>query len=277
MSKLKNFIISKKIAKFMKSQADAKIPDQGCYVTLYNNMYKVLTKSDSKICILEDHRANKFAIPREKLAKLLSELERGGTDLGKSWWKEAWRARYAEKQSNANPPSAPSAGHSSGSSGSSSGEGSGHRGRHADPIGTVRNGRKKIIGPSGQPMWVSIASGIAYEHHEGEYKPQDSPTKEHIEAQFKDMLTRLKEEKGIHVRPEDEGILKTGLRNLLEVRVLRDNAYGELENARAKGGVGVNYLSKRAERMDEVLENNRQKLHKDIEALRDKYRKTSKK
>jgi hypothetical protein len=264
MSKLKDFIISKKVAKFMKSQADAKIPDQGCYVTLYNNMYKVLTKSDSKICILEDHRANKFAIPRERLAKLLSELEQGGADLGKSWWRREWRARSANKQPNAN------------TSGGFGGE-SGHRGRHADPVGTIRNGRKKIIGPSGQTMWVSIGSGIAYEHHEGEYKPQESPTKEHVEAHFKDLLTRLKEEKGIHVRPEDEKGLKVGLRNLLEVRVLRDNAYGELENARAKGGIGAKALLKHAERMDEVLENNRQKLHKDIEALRAKYRSMNKK
>jgi hypothetical protein len=270
MSKLKDFIISKKVAKFMKSQADAKIPDQGCYVTLYNNMYKVLTKSDSKICILEDHRANKFAIPREKLAKLLSELERGGADLGKSWWKEAWRARYAEKQSNANPSGAHS------SSGSDSGGASGHRGRHADPIGTERNGRKKVMGKNGQPMWVSVDSGIEYGHHEGDYKPKESPTKEEVETHFKNFVAGLKD-KGIHVSPEEERSLKVGLRRLLEVRVERDNAYGEWENTRAKGGVGVKALLKRAKRMDEVLENNRQKLRKDIEALRDKYRKMDKK
>ncbi len=176
MSKFKDFIIARKVAQFRKAQVDNKIPDQGQYVSLYNNMYKVLTKADAKICILEDNRSNKFAMPREKLAKLLNKSESEAPELAKADAPYGQRPKTLVREIGENAKTSSSSAAPAGPT------------KQPDPVGTIRNGRKKVVSKkTGKTMWVDVSSGEAHEEHD---KPseQQNPEAEQQSKQFFDSL-----------------------------------------------------------------------------------------
>lgn len=155
MSTIKDFIKSRKLAKLKETLIKGKMPEQGTYITLFNNDYKVLTQPDSKICILEDVKANKFAYPREKLLSMLSKsLE--NSELEKAEGPRVLSGPnklVAQIGENAKSPSAKPAA-------------SGNM-KQGDPVGTIRNGRKKVVSKrTGETMWVNIATGEAHDSHE---------------------------------------------------------------------------------------------------------------
>lgn len=155
MSSVKDFILKRKAAAIRKSVQEGKMPEQGSYVTLFNNNYKVLTKPDAKIAILEDNRCNKIAYPREALTKMLSEsvgdvVEKaeGGPRTLSGTNKLVSRGDIG---SAAKKPSA---------------AGGAAKPKAVDPVGTVRNGRKKVVSKkTGQTMWVNISTGEGHSEH----------------------------------------------------------------------------------------------------------------
>jgi hypothetical protein len=199
MSKFKDFIIARKVAKFKKAQVDQKVPDQGAYVSLYNNLYKVLTKADSKICILEDSKANKFAMSKEKLAKLLSKSQDGELEKADGYYGQKPRTLVREIGENAKPSSSPSSPKAA----------EAPTPRAVDPVGTIRNGRKKVVSKkTGKTMWVDITSGEAHESHD---KPSEKQPSKEIDQQSKEFFDSLKDE----LHPADKMKLQRQFKELL--------------------------------------------------------------
>lgn len=206
MSKVKDFLLKRKVAEFKKSVQEGKMPEQGSYVTLFNNNYKVLTKPDAKIAILEDNRANKIAYPREALTKMLSEtvgdvVEKAGdgprTLTGTN--KVLGRGQIG---SNAKPGGAASAA----------------KPKAVDPVGTVRNGRKKVVSKkTGMTMWVNIATGEGHAEH-NTHEPQELSSE--AQAQAKSFFESL----GDKVHSSDKIKLQNQMNDLLKLKQKIQNA-----------------------------------------------------
>lgn len=211
MSAIKDFIKSRKLAKLKETLVKGKMPEQGTYISLFNNDYRVLTQPDSKICILEDIKANKFAYPREKLLSMLSK------SLENSELEKADGPRVVSGPNrlvgqigeNAKTPSAKPVA-------------SGNL-KQADPVGTIRNGRKKVVSKrTGETMWVNIATGEAHESHE-ETSPKRAPG-EDSKQQVKMFFDSLKDK----LHPADKMKLQ---RQMVELTDLKQRAMNMLDTA----------------------------------------------
>lgn len=210
MSTIKDFIRSQKLAKLKETLIKGKMPEQGTYITLFNNDYKVLTQPDSKICILEDIKANKVAYPREKLLKMLSksiensDLEKAsGPRVLSGPNKLVGQIGQNVKPSSTSTPS---------------------NTQRGDPIGTIRNGRKKVVSKrTGQTMWVNISTGEAHESHE-----EDSP-KVKAEQEAEQHLKTVFDKLGDKLHPEDKPKLQEQMTKLVDlhqrVRNMLDTAH----------------------------------------------------
>jgi hypothetical protein len=159
MSKAKDFL-----NKFLKEKELIKsngIPPQNGRISMYNNDYRILTKADSKICILQDTHGNRIALPSEKILKMLDEgLAQSPDVIKKASVPGASKPIAASPKTGANP--------------------------RAFPIGTVHNGRKKV----GEGVWVSISSGQTHSDHSGDQQKDFSTTQS--AAQVKQFMTRIK-------------------------------------------------------------------------------------
>lgn len=154
MSKVKDFILQKKMSDFRKSIKKGTIPEQGSYINLYNNSYKILTKPDAKIAILEDSRSNKFAYSQDAFLKMLNESTEDKVEKA-----DHYGSRPNKLVGHIGQNMKPGTGGASASSGSQAQV-------KADPVGTVRNGRKKVVSKkTGQTMWVNISTGESHSEH----------------------------------------------------------------------------------------------------------------
>lgn len=183
MTKPKDFL-----AKYMSEQRELKtnrMPPQSCKVSMFNNEYKILTKSDAEICILQDTHGNRVAYRRDKF---LSMIDEGFINRLDGVNKAALPG--------ASKPITPKMG-SSGKSGSRS-----------FPIGTIHNGRKKI----GEGVWVDVSSGHTHASHEGEQKRDISG--EHGKAQITNFMKKIQG----RVHPEDKPEIEKRLHKLVEVK-----------------------------------------------------------
>jgi hypothetical protein len=205
MSKIKKFLMARKIAALRKALVKGKMPEQGSFVSLYNNDYKVLTQPDSKICILEDNKSNKFAMPSDELVKILN----GSIDVEKSVPKglniikpKTMVDRVGENAKSPKPTAPkPSTGV-----------------RAADPIGTIRNGRKKVVSKkTGQTMWVNMATGESHADHQT-HEPQSASSGDQKHSE--DFFTSIK--KDLH--PSDTMKLHRQMKELLDLKQKAENA-----------------------------------------------------
>lgn len=208
MSSVKNFILKRKAAAIKKAVQEGKMPEQGSFVTLFNNSYKVLTKPDAKIAILEDNRSNKIAYPRDALTKMLSDsvgdvVEKadggprtltgsnkliGSGDIGSAAKKPSGGAASAVKP------------------------------KAIDPVGTVRNGRKKVVSKkTGQTMWVNISTGDAHSEHNTHDSQELS---KEAQAQAKTFFESL----GDKVHSSDKIKLENQMNDLLKLKQKIQNA-----------------------------------------------------
>jgi len=201
MSTIKDFIKSRKLAKLKETLIKGKMPEQGTYITLFNNDYKVLTQPDSKICILEDIKANKFAYPREKLLAMLSkslennELEKAdGPRVLSGPNKLVAQIGENVKSPSSKPPV------------------SGNM-KQEYPVGTIRNGRKKVVSKrTGKTMWVNISTGEAHDSHE-ESSPKQTAG-EDAKRQTEVFFDSLKDK----LHPADKMKLQRQMGELIELK-----------------------------------------------------------
>jgi hypothetical protein len=192
MTKHKDFI-----NKYMSERRDLKaqrLPAQNSKVSMFNNQYKMLTKSDSEICILEDSHGNKVAYPRDKLLSLLDD----GLMLCMDGVNKAMPG--APKAPSAAAPKAPAAG-------------GGKSAARAFPIGTIHNGRQKV----GEGVWVDVASG----HYHGDHETQDKKdfSGEHGKAQISQFMKKING----RIAPEDKPEIEKRLHKLIETKTRVDN------------------------------------------------------
>lgn len=201
MSKFKDFIKSRKATQTKEEILRGKMPDQGSYVSLFNNDYKVLTMPDSRICILEDSKANKFAYPRDKLLSMLtksleltSEVEKSnGPKTLTGTNKLVGEIGQNAKPSAAKPP-APKM-------------------KQEDPVGTIRNGRKKVVSKkTGKTMWVNVATGESHDSHE-EGSPKHGSSSD-AEQQTRQFFGALKDK----IHPADEMKLQRQMKELVDIK-----------------------------------------------------------
>lgn len=209
MSSVKDFILKRKAAAIKKAVQEGKMPEQGSFVTLFNNTYKVLTKPDAKIAILEDNRSNKIAYPRDALTKMLSD------SVGDTVEKADGGPRTLTGSNKLL---------SSGDIGSSAKKPSGGAAASAakpkavDPVGTVRNGRKKVISKkTGQTMWVNISTGDAHSEHNTHDSQELS---KEAQAQAKTFFESL----GDKVHSSDKIKLENQMNDLLKLKQKIQNA-----------------------------------------------------
>lgn len=203
MSKFKDFILHRKALAFKKSR-QTQIPEQGSFVTLFNNSYKVLTKPDSKIAILEDNRSNKLAYSRESLTKMLSESVEdrvikadgnGPRTLTGSNKLVGTIGQNAKPKASGAPAAA-----------------GGKPAKAVDPVGTVRNGRKKVVSKkTGNTMWVDIATGTAHSEHNTHEPQQSSPEAEKQSKSFFDSL-------GDKIHSSDKIKLERQMKDLVQLK-----------------------------------------------------------
>lgn len=199
MSKIKDFLIQRKIAAFKKSQ-EGVIPEQGSFVTLFNNDYKVLTKPDSKIAILEDSKSNKIAYPREAFAKMLSDKNNELVE----------KAEQGPRTLTGGPNKLVSA--SDIGSKAKSGAASAAKPKAVDPVGTVRNGRKKVVSKkTGETMWVNIATGDAHSEH-NDHQPQE--LSKEAQAQAKSFFDSV----GDKIHSSDKIKLERQMKDLMSLK-----------------------------------------------------------
>jgi hypothetical protein len=200
MTTIKDFIKSRKLAQLRENLIEGKMPEQGTYITLFNNDYKVLTQPDSKICILEDIKANKFAYPREKLLAMLSkslennELEKADGPRVLSG-PNRLVAEIGEnvKSPSSNPPV------------------SGNM-KKEYPVGTIRNGRKKVVSKrTGKTMWVNIVTGEAHDSHE-ESSPKQAP-EEDVKREAEEKFNQVKDK----LHPADRMKIQQQMGELIEL------------------------------------------------------------
>lgn len=209
MSNVKDFILKRKAAAIRKSVQEGKMPEQGSFVTLFNNNYKVLTKPDAKIAILEDNRSNKIAYPREALTKMLSEsvgdvVEKAG-DGPRTLSGTNKLVSRGDIGSAAKKPSAGAAGGAA-------------KPKAVDPVGTVRNGRKKVVSKkTGQTMWVNIATGEGHGEH-NTHEPQELDKE--AQAQAKTFFDSL----GDKIHSSDKIKLQNQMNDLLKLKQKIQNA-----------------------------------------------------
>jgi len=181
MSKYKDFILQRKAAAFKKSVQEGKMPEQGTYVTLFNNSYKVLTKPDSKIAILEDNKSNKIAYPRDAITKMLSEsvgdtVQKADHYGAKPTSLVGHIGQNAKPSSSTKTPGAPAGANAA-------------QVKPVDPVGTIRNGRKKVVSKkTGETMWVNITNGEAHSEHDSHEPQQPSPEAEKQSKEFFDTI-----------------------------------------------------------------------------------------
>lgn len=209
MSNVKDFILKRKASALRKAVQEGKMPEQGSFITLFNNNYKVLTKPDSKIAILEDNRSNKIAYPREALTKMLSEsvgdvVEKaeGGprTLTGSNKVLGAGEIGSAAKKT------------SGGAAASAT------KPKAVDPVGTVRNGRKKVVSKkTGQTMWVNIATGEGHSEHNTH---ESQELGKEAQAQAKTFFESL----GDKVHSSDKIKLENQMNDLLKLKQKIQNA-----------------------------------------------------
>lgn len=199
MSKFKDFILQKKLLAFKKARLEKGIPEQGSYITLFNNNYKVLTKPDSKIAIIEDDRSNKIAYSRESLAKMLNEAAMDIVEKADS--------TYGTKPQKLVGPGG------IGNNAKPKVEGqSAAPVKPVDPVGTIRNGRKKVVSKrTGETMWINIASGAAHEEHDTHETQEPHPE---AQAQVKEFFTTLKD----NLHPGDKLKLQRQMKELIDLR-----------------------------------------------------------
>jgi hypothetical protein len=203
MSKYKDFIKSKKLAQTKEEILKGKMPEQGSYVTLFNNDYRILTKPDSKICMLEDSKANKFAYPREKLLSMLTKSVELSNEIEKADGPRVLTGGpnklVGEIGQNAKTPS--------GAAPSSA------KMKQVDPVGTIRNGRKKVVSKrSGKTMWVTVATGESHDsHEEGSNKHEAGPE---AQQQAKQFFESLKDK----LHPADKMKLQRQMKELIDIK-----------------------------------------------------------
>lgn len=199
MSKVKDFLIQRKIAAFKKSQED-KLPEQGSFITLFNNEYKVLTKPDSKIAILEDSRSNKIAYSREAFVKMLSSK---GSELVEKAEQGPRTLTGTNKLISA------------GDIGSKVKSGTSvnvAKPKAVDPVGTVRNGRKKVVSKkTGNTMWVNITTGEAHAEHNS-HAPQE--LSKEAQAQAKSFFDSV----GDKIHSSDKIKLERQMKDLINLK-----------------------------------------------------------
>jgi hypothetical protein len=207
MSKFKDFIISRKAAAFKKSVVEGKIPEQGSFITLFNNDYKVLTKPDSKIVILEDNRSNKIAYARDAITKMLSKTSGESVEKAEHYGAKP-KTLVGEIGQNAKP--------------SASAGGKASTAKPTDPVGTVRNGRKKVVSKrTGKTMWVNIATGEAHSEHNTHDAQELSPE---AQAQGDSFFETAKN----NVHPGDKMKLQRQMKDLM---LLKQKAMNMLDMA----------------------------------------------
>jgi hypothetical protein len=197
MSKHKDFI-----SKYMSERRNLKasrLPAQNSKVSMFNNQYKMLTKSDSEICILEDSHGNKVAYPRDKLLNLLDD----GLMVNLDSVSKALPGTGPKPVTSATPKS----------TGATPKSISGKRSARRFPIGTIRNGRKKI----NEGVWVDVSTGHYYGDHETKDK-RDFST-EHGKAQVNQFMKKLNG----RILPEDKPEIEKRLNKLIEIKNRVDN------------------------------------------------------
>lgn len=200
MSKVKDFILQRKMAAFKKSLQEGKLPEQGSYVTLFNNSYKVLTKPDAKIAILEDSRSNKIAYARDAFAKMLTD------SVGENVEKAEGGPRTLTGTNKL-----VSAGDIGSKARGSSG-GAAKPAKAVDPVGTVRNGRKKVVSKkTGQTMWVNISTGEGHSEH-NTHEPQE--LSKEAQAQAKSFFDSV----GDKVHSSDKIKLERQMKDLMSLK-----------------------------------------------------------
>jgi hypothetical protein len=194
MSKFKDFIRSRKVKSFKKALVEDQVPSQGSFVTLYKNEYKVLTKADSKICILEDIKSNKIAIPAKELLKVLKD--QASEDVEKAVYGEKPKTLVRTIGENAK---------SKASSG-------GTPGKQADPVGTIRNGRKKVISKrTGEAIWVNVGTGESHASHDSKDSLDSSKeAKQQSDTFFASLKDKL--------HPSDQMRLQREMGDLLKIK-----------------------------------------------------------
>lgn len=208
MSSVKDFILKRKAAAIRKSVQEGKMPEQGSYVTLYNNNYKVLTKPDAKIAILEDNRSNKIAYPREALTKMLSESVGDVVEKAEGGPRTlSGTNKLVSRGDIGSAVKKPSAGGASAA-----------KPKAVDPVGTVRNGRKKVVSKkTGQTMWVNITTGEGHGEH-NTHEPQELGKE--AQAQAKSFFDSL----GDKVHSSDKIKLGNQMNDLLKLKQKIQNA-----------------------------------------------------
>jgi hypothetical protein len=202
MSKFKNFILQRKTAAFRKSVKEGKMPEQGTFVTLFNNDYKVLTKPDSKIAILEDNKCNKIAYPREAFAKMLTDSVSDTVE----------KADGSGPRTLAGPNKVLSGGDIGSKAKQGASASSAKAPKAVDPVGTVRNGRKKVVSKkTGNTMWVNIATGEGHTEHNS-HEPQE--LSKEAQAQSKSFFDSL----GDKIHSSDKIKLERQMGDLMKLK-----------------------------------------------------------
>lgn len=206
MSKYRDFILQRKMAAIKKAVQEGKMPEQNTFVTLFNNNYKVLTKPDAKIAILEDSRSNKIAYPRESLIKMLA-------DSG-----EAVEKADNGPRTLTGTNKLVGAGDIGSKVRSPSASGGAAKPAKVDPVGTVRNGRKKVVSKkTGQTMWVNIATGEGHAEHDT-HEPQE--LSKEAQAQTKSFFDSL----GDKIHSSDKMKLERQMGDLMKLKQRIQNA-----------------------------------------------------
>ncbi len=208
MSNVKDFIYKRKAAALKKAVQEGKMPEQGSFITLFNNDYKVLTKPDSKIVILEDNRSNKIAYPREALTKMLSETVGDKVEKAENGPRTLSGSNRLVSRGEI--------GSASKKTGASAGGAA--KPKAVDPVGTVRNGRKKVVSKkSGQTMWVNISTGEGHGEH-NIHEPQE--LSKEAQAQAKSFFDSL----GDKIHSSDKIKLGNQMNDLLKLKQKLQNA-----------------------------------------------------
>lgn len=200
MSKYKQFIQQQKINAIKKAVEEGKMPEQGSFITLFNNNYKVLTKPDSKITILEDNRANKIAYPRESIVKMLSESMGETVEKAENGPRTLTGTNKLVGAGDIGSKAKPKA------------AAGGTPAKPVDPVGTVRNGRKKVVSKrTGQTMWIDIANGTAHGEHDTH---ESQPASPEAEAQTKEFFDAAKN----NLHPGDKMKLQRQMKDLMTLK-----------------------------------------------------------
>lgn len=201
MSKIKEFIQQRKKAEISKAVSEGKMPEQGSFITLYNNDYKVLTKPDANIVILEDNRSNKIAYPKNAMLKMLQESDTESVAKAENGPRTLTGTNKLVSAggigSNAKP---------------SSNKAAAAPAKPVDPVGTVRNGRKKVVSKrTGNTMWIDISTGNAHAEHDTHEPQTNSPE---AEAQTKEFFNTVKD----NLHPGDKLALQRQMRELVQMK-----------------------------------------------------------